>query len=115
MAPRGRWIMAQSWSALLFAHWPVDAATLRPLLPHTLPPDTFDDQCWLSIASFYLSNLRPRWIPALPWISEFPELNVRTYTVLDGKPGVYFFSLDAASALAVAGARATYFLPYFRA
>jgi uncharacterized protein YqjF (DUF2071 family) len=107
--------MAQSWSNLLFAHWPVDVVVMRRLLPAGLPLDTFDDRAWVSIASFYLTGLRPRWTPALPWLSEFPELNVRTYTSLGGKPGVYFFSLDAASALAVAGARATYFLPYFRA
>jgi uncharacterized protein YqjF (DUF2071 family) len=107
--------MAQRWTNLLFAHWPVDAEALRTLVPSVLPLDTFEGRAWLSIASFYLSNLRPRWLPALPWISEFPELNVRTYTSLGGKPGVYFFSLDAASILAVAGARATYFLPYFRA
>lgn len=115
MLPRGPWIMAQRWSNLLFAHWPVDEKALRRVVPNALPLDTFDGTAWLSIASFHLSNLRPRWLPPLPWISAFPELNVRTYTSIDGKAGVYFFSLDAASALAVAGARATYFLPYFRA
>src|SRR5690348_7001522 len=107
--------MAQRWSNLLFAHWVVDADALRRLVPRALPLDTFENQAWVSIASFYLSGLRPRWLPALPWLSEFPELNLRTYTALDGKPGVYFFSLDAGSALAVAGARAAYLLPYFRA
>jgi uncharacterized protein YqjF (DUF2071 family) len=107
--------MAQRWTDLLFAHWPVDASALRALVPAQLPLDTFDGMGWISIASFYLSHLRPRWLPAVPWLSEFPELNVRTYVSLGGKPGVYFFSLDAGSALAVAGARATYHLPYFNA
>lgn len=107
--------MAQRWTNLLFAHWPVEASVLRALVPAQLPLDTFDGTGWLSIASFYLSHLRPRWLPAVPWLSEFPELNVRTYVSLGGKPGVYFFSLDAGSALAVAGARATYHLPYFNA
>ena len=107
--------MAQRWTDLLFAHWPIDATVLRALVPASLPIDTFDGTGWLSIASFYLSHLRPRLLPALPWLSEFPELNVRTYVSLGGKPGVYFFSLDAGSALAVAGARATYHLPYFKA
>jgi len=111
----GPWIMAQRWSNLLFAHWPVDEGVLRRVVPATLPLDTFDGRAWVSIASFHLSNLRPRFLPPLPWVSAFPELNVRTYTSIGGKAGVYFFSLDAASALAVAGARATYFLPYFRA
>ena len=113
--PRGPWLMAQRWTDLLFAHWPVDTGVLRALVPAQLPLDTFDGTAWLSIASFYLSHLRPRWLPAVPWLSEFPELNVRTYVSLGGKPGVYFFSLDAGSTLAVAGARATYRLPYFTA
>jgi uncharacterized protein YqjF (DUF2071 family) len=113
--PRGPWLMAQRWTNLLFAHWPVEARVLRGLVPAQLPLDTFDGTGWVSIASFYLSHLRPRWLPAVPWLSEFPELNVRTYVSLGGKPGVYFFSLDAGSALAVAGARATYHLPYFNA
>jgi len=113
--PNGPWIMAQRWSNLLFAHWPVDVGALRDIVPSSLPLETFDGTAWLSIVPFYLSHLRPRWLPALPWVSEFPELNVRTYVTLGGKPGVFFFSLDAGSALAVAGARATYHLPYFNA
>ena len=88
---------------------------MRTLVPSSLPLDTFDGSAWLSIASFQLSHLRLHWLPAVPVISAFPELNVRTYVTLGGKPGVYFFSLDAGSALAVAGARATYHLPYFNA
>lgn len=113
--PREPWIMAQRWSNLLFAHWPLPVAAVRPLVPPSLPLDTYDGSAWISIASFHLSHLRPHGLPALPWVSEFPELNVRTYTSLGDKPGVYFFSLDAGSALAVAAARATYHLPYLRA
>jgi uncharacterized protein len=114
--PRAPWIMAQRWSNLLFAHWPVPHDVLRPLVPAVLPLDLFQGgDAWVSITPFYLSRLRPRGLPAVRWISEFPELNVRTYVTLDGKPGVYFFSLDAGSALAVAGARAFYHLPYYEA
>jgi uncharacterized protein YqjF (DUF2071 family) len=113
--PREPWIMAQRWSDLLFAHWPVSVEALRPLVPESLPIDTFDGQAWISIASFYLSYLRPHGLPGLPWISEFPELNVRTYTSLSGKAGVYFFSLDAGSVIAVEAARTFYHLPYMRA
>ena len=88
---------------------------VRDIVPSSLPLDLFENQAWISIAAFFLSHLRARWLPALPFVSEFPELNVRTYVTLGGKPGVYFFSLDAGSAFAVAAARATYFLPYFRA
>ena len=113
--PARPWIMAQRWTDLLFAHWPVDAEALRTIVPDSLPIDTFENRAWVSIAAFYLSHLRPRWLPALPIVSEFPEVNVRTYVTLGDKPGVYFFSLEAGSTLAVAAARAMYFLPYFRA
>lgn len=113
--PAEPWIMAQRWSDLLFAHWPLPIERVRPFVPASLPLDTYDGRTWISIASFYLSHLRPRWLPALPAISEFPELNVRTYVTLGGKPGVYFFSLDAGSSMAVAAARALYHLPYLRA
>jgi hypothetical protein len=113
--PRGAWIMAQRWSNLLFAHWAVSSEALRALVPRPLAIDLFENRGWLTIAPFYLSHLRPRNVPSMPWLSEFPELNVRTYVTLDNKPGVFFFSLDAGSALAVEGARFFYHLPYFRA
>jgi uncharacterized protein YqjF (DUF2071 family) len=107
--------MAQTWSNLLFAHWPVRPGALRPLLPAGLTLQLFDGEAWLGITPFVLTGLRPRALPALPGVSRFPEINVRTYVTAGGKPGVFFFSLDAGSALAVAGARAAYSLPYFRA
>src|SRR4051795_4757016 len=110
--PSGPWVMAQSWIDLLFAHWPVDAEQLRAIVPASIPIDTFDGTAWLGITPFELTGLRPRGLPAL---SRFPELNVRTYTMLGGKPGIWFFSLDAGSLAAVWGARLTYRLPYFKA
>jgi uncharacterized protein len=107
--------MVQSWHNLLFAHWPIDPAKLRPLIPKQLALDTFDGQAWLGIVSFYMTGVRLRWIPALPGLSSFPELNVRTYVTAENKPGVWFFSLDAANSLAVAAARATFHLSYFTA
>jgi uncharacterized protein len=107
--------MAQSWYDLLFAHWPVDAAMLRPHIPAKLEIDTFDGRAWLGIVPFSMTGVRLRWTPPLPWLSAFPELNVRTYVTAQRKPGVWFFSLDAASALAVAAARLSFHLPYFRA
>src|SRR5918911_1562788 len=111
--PRGPWVMAQRWSNLLFIHRPAAVDLVRRLVPRSLELDLFNGAAWVSVTPFYLSHLRPRGLPALPWISEFPELNVRTYVTLGGKPGVYFFSLDAGSPVAVAGARAVYHLPYF--
>ena len=113
--PQRPWAMAQRWSDLLFMHWPVAVASLRALVPSRLTLDMYEDRPWVSLASFKLSDLRPRRFPTLPWVSEFPELNVRTYVVVDGKPGVYFFSLDAASVLAVIGARTVFHLPYYAA
>src|SRR5271154_4312805 len=117
--PSGPWIMAQSWHDLLFAHWPIDPALMRaltrPHIPAALQIDTFDGQAWIAVVPFRMSGVRLRGTPPLPWLSAFPELNVRTYVVADHKPGVWFFSLDARNPAAVAIARAWFHLPYFRA
>ena len=105
--------MFQTWHDLLFAHWPIPLEALRPLVPHQLPLDTFDGKCWLGIAPFHMSGVRARGVPPLPGLSRFPEVNVRTYCTLDGQPGVFFFSLDAANRPAVWAARSFYHLPYF--
>ena len=107
--------MAQTWHDLLFVHWPISPEVLRPLVPPELPLDTFDGRCWVAVAPFHMSGIRSRGLPPIPGASRFPELNVRTYVSLDGKPGVFFFSLDAASSLAVWAARTFYRLPYFHA
>lgn len=101
--------MRQSWIDLLFAHWPVAMEQLRPLVPDALELDTFDSQPYVSVTPFTL-RIQPRCFPALP---PFPEMNCRTYVRFGGKPGIFFFSLDAASILAVKGARLAYRLPYF--
>lgn len=110
----GPWIMAQSWHDLLFAHWPFSPELLRPILPPGLDLDTFDGQAWLGIVPFRMTGVRLRATPALPLFSAFPELNVRTYVTSGGKPGVWFFSLDATNRVAVSAARAWFHLPYFR-
>jgi uncharacterized protein YqjF (DUF2071 family) len=107
--------MGQSWLDLLFAHWAVPQATLRAAVPAAIPIDTFDGSAWIGITPFEIVGLHARAVPPLPWLSRFPELNVRTYTTIDGRPGIWFFSLDAARAPAVATARRTYHLPYRRA
>lgn len=107
--------MHQSWHDLLFAHWPIDPEQMRQAMPPQLPLDLYDGQAWIAVVPFRMSDVRPRFVPPLPWLSAFPELNVRTYVTLNDKPGVYFFSLDAANPLAVQIARATFNLPYFNA
>jgi len=113
--PESPWLMTQSWHNLLFAHWPVDAALLRRRMPPGLPLDLYDGQAWIGVVPFRMTNVSPRFVPALPWMSEFAEVNVRTYVTVGAKPGVYFFSLDAENALAVAAARSLLHLPYFTA
>lgn len=117
--PPGRWTMTQTWSDLLFAHWPVPVEVLRPLIPDSLEIDTFEGVAWLGVVPFQMSGVRPRLLPPVPGLSDFPELNVRTYVVPregpTGKPGVWFFSLEAASRIAVKIARSTFHLPYFHA
>ena len=107
--------MAQTWHDLLFAHWPIDPMALRPLVPHQLPLDLFQGRCWIGVVPFWMSHIHARGLPPLPGLSQFPELNVRTYVTQGGKPGVYFFSLDAAILTAVWAARTFYRLPYFHA
>ena len=107
--------MKQVWHDLLFAHWPIPVEQVRPFIPSSLQVDSYEGQAWIGVVPFRMSGIRPRWLPALPWISAFPELNVRTYVIADNKPGVWFFSLDAANLVAVAVARRWYHLPYFHA
>jgi uncharacterized protein YqjF (DUF2071 family) len=107
--------MHQTWTELLFAHWPVPPEALRSLIPSGLALDTYDGSAWLGVVPFRMRDVRFRLTPALPWISAFPELNVRTYVTVGDKPGVWFFSLDAGNPLAVAAARTLFHLPYFHA
>ncbi len=117
--PERPWVVTMSWLDLLFAHWRCEPATLAALLPAGLELDTFDGRAYLGLVPFRMEKVGPRglgWLPGrLPGPRAFPELNVRTYVVKDGKPGVWFLSLDAASSLAVWGARTSFHLPYFHA
>ncbi len=104
--------MRMSWFDLLFMHYKVDAALLRDLLPDSVELDTFDGEAWIGIVPFQMADVSPRWVPNLPLVSRFPELNVRTYVTVEGKPGVWFFSLDATSKIAVRAARWLFHLNY---
>jgi uncharacterized protein YqjF (DUF2071 family) len=96
-------------------HWPVPAFTLRALVPEQLELEEFDGTAWLGLVPFRMTGVMRRPWPDLPWVSAFPELNVRTYVTLNGKPGVWFLSLDAANRLAVWAARRFFHLPYYLA
>jgi uncharacterized protein YqjF (DUF2071 family) len=107
--------MAMTWSRLLFMHWPVPVGSLRPHVPAMLDIDTFDGHAWLGVVPFTMAGVRARFTPALPGPGAFHELNVRTYVTYRDKPGVWFFSLDAASRTAVEAARLGFRLAYFKA
>jgi uncharacterized protein YqjF (DUF2071 family) len=105
--------MFQTWQSLTFLHWRYDPDAIRRLLPSQLTLDTFDGVAWIGLTPFLLTNLRPPFVPAFPWISRFPETNVRTYVRgPDGERGIWFFTLEADRLAAVLGARLTYHLPY---
>lgn len=113
--PARTWLLAMRWEQLLFAHWRVPAEPLRRLLPAGLELDLRDGEAWLGVVPFVMRGVTPRGVPALPGVSAFCELNLRTYVVAADRPGVWFFSLDATSRLAVRAARRAFHLPYFDA
>src|SRR5947209_20096388 len=113
--PAGPWIMKQNWHDLLFAHWALPPEQIRPLVPPELELDLLDGTAYLAVTPFWIGGARGRLMPPLPFLYKFCELNVRTYVRYKGIPGVYFFSLDAASLPACMGARAAYRLPYLHA
>jgi uncharacterized protein YqjF (DUF2071 family) len=116
LEPDAQVVMYQNWHHLLFLHWEVPPEQLQALLPPGLDLDTFEGKAYVGVVPFTVTGARPILTPPLPWISNFHEVNVRTYVHQRGHdPGVWFFSLDASSSVAVAAARAMYHLAYFNA
>jgi uncharacterized protein len=107
-------VMIHHWEWITFMHWRFPVSVLRPLVSPALEIETFDGSAWVGLTPFLMRGVRPPGVPAVPWLSRFPEINVRTY-VRDqqGRSGIWFLSLDAARLPAVLAARATYALPYF--
>ncbi len=109
-------VMHQRWAELAFLHWPVPVAAVRDAIPAALTIDTFEGQAWVGLVPFTVTGARPLLMPPLPWVSDFHEVNVRTYVHHGGAdPGVWFFSLDASNPVVVAAARALFHLPYAHA
>src|ERR1043166_7714922 len=113
--PNRPWTWRQSWHDLLFAHWRIDARQLRPLVSAALKIQEFDGSSWIGIVPVHMTGVMRPPLPNLPWISSFSELNLRLYVECEGKPGVWFLSLDATNPLAVWVARRFFHLPYFNA
>lgn len=115
--PAFRPLLRMRWRHLLFAHWPLAPALLRPLVPPCFELETYDGSAWIALVPFTMRDVSPVLLPRVPWrgVTDFHECNVRTYVRHGGEAGVYFFSLDAASRLGVWGARTFFHLPYFHA
>lgn len=109
------WVLSMRWRELLFMHWPLPPSLLKPLLPPGVTLETFGGSAWLAVVPFRMAQVRPRLLPSVPGMSSFPELNVRTYVQVQGRPGVWFFSLEARNPVAVWIARRGFGLPYYRA
>jgi len=113
--PASPWIWRQRWVDLLFAHWRIPAAVARRFVSARVHVEEFDGSSWVGLVPFRMEDVMFRGLPGLLPLSRFPEMNLRLYVTHDGKPGVWFVSLDAASRLAVWGGRRFARLPYFRA
>ena len=113
--PKLPWTMTQTWNDLLFAHYPIDIKVLREIVPKALPLDTYNGKGWIGVVPFHMTNIRLRGTPRVPSTDRFAELNVRTYVTINGKPGVFFFSLDAENLFAVKVAQTVYRLSYMHA
>jgi uncharacterized protein YqjF (DUF2071 family) len=113
--PKRRWSIFMRWLDLAFIHWRAPIGALRKCVPDGVEIDTFDGTAWIGIVPFRMEGIRHRLLPPIPGLRAFPELNLRTYVMRDGKPGVWFLSLDATNKTAVKTVRKRFGLPYFLA
>lgn len=110
--PNGNWKYYQEWDDSLFAHWQVDLKELERFVPKALTIDTFEGKPWVSLVAFTLKNLRPKNLPPFPPLSNFYEINIRTYVKFNNKPGIYFLSIESGKWLSAQFTRAIMELPY---
>jgi uncharacterized protein YqjF (DUF2071 family) len=114
--PKSNSVLLMRWEHLLFLHWAWDPGEIQKTLPRGLFVDTFDDQAWLGIVPFFMRRVHPRGLPCIPWLSDFLELNVRTYVYDNsGRPGVWFYSLVCNQPVAVEFAKRYFHLNYVHA
>jgi len=110
--PEGRWVVYQEWNRTIFLHWKVPVNELREVLPPHLEPDTFEGEAWVSLVAFTVEKLHPRHLFPFPPVSDFHEVNVRTYVTKGTIPGIYFLSIEASRWLSAKLTRALSWLPY---
>lgn len=110
--PTGKWIMGQRWEDLLFMSWPIDARELEPYVSPKVQIDEADGRAWISVVPFWMQDAHFRGLPPIPFLSSFPEVNVRTYVSSGGHKAVWFLSLDTESHINVFLARHAFHLPY---
>ena len=110
--PTGRWLVAQTWEDLVFAHWRAEPDGVQALLPNGLEVDVYDGSAWVGVNAFRVESVRLHGTLPVPWLSSFPQLNVRTYVRAGRRPGLWFFSLNTPSLLAAETARRVYRLPW---
>lgn len=113
--PRNNWIMRQAWRNTLFLHWPVQPEQLRPYIPSVLEIDTYDGSAWLGIVAFEMEGIYFRGLSFFSVVAPFSEVNVRTYVKHEGRPGVFFISLDVNDWASLLIAKRWYRLPYHSA
>jgi uncharacterized protein YqjF (DUF2071 family) len=97
--PKKSWKYYQEWSGTIFLHYKIPQDIVKELLPSSLEPDTFNGEAWISVVAFSVNNMRLKYMPPLPGISNFHEFNIRTYVIKDGIPGIYFINVQASNLL----------------
>lgn len=113
--PRERWAYYQEWNRLIFLHFEVPFDVLRALVPDALELDAFEGKYYISVVPFSMEKIRPRYLPAVGFISNFDEINVRTYVKKEGKAGVYFLNIEGGKTLSVFVSKKLSGLPYEKA
>jgi uncharacterized protein YqjF (DUF2071 family) len=113
--PTKSWSYYQEWNNALFLHWKVPTDILKQFLPTGLTLDTFENEAWISVVAFTMERIRPKNLPSFSPISNFHEINIRTYIIQDNKPGVYFLNIEAQKQLSALISRKLSGLPYEKA
>ncbi len=110
--PKSDWKFYQEWNNAIFLHWHVDKTELRKFVPKEIEIDLFNGEPWVSLVAFRMEKIRPKYLPSFPPISDFDEINIRTYVKYNGKPGVFFLSIEGGTDLSCKIAKGISELPY---